>query len=326
MQFRQLGKSGFTISALGLGCMGMSAWYGPTNSLESTKTIYKAFEMGINFFDTADVYGNGENEKLLGNAVRSFRDQIVIASKCGVVAKDNSLSVNGSPDYIKKACDASLQCLGVDYIDLYYLHRIDPNTPIEESMQAMNDLLRAGKIRSIGLSEADENTIRRANNIHSLAAIQTEYSIGTRQAAEKIIPVCNELGIAFIAYSPVGRGLLSGKIRNIEELTTDDWRRQLPHFQNLKINLKLVSALEKIASQKNNTVAQLVLAWLLVKHDNVIPITGTSKLQHLEENIKAVDILLSDKEMLALEEASLNMPLQGERLPAELMKAFQLDV
>lgn len=318
------------VSSLGLGCMGMADWYGPTDDAQSIETIHHAFNLGINFFDTADVYGHGRGEQLLGRAIKAFRNDIILASKCGITfdAKaPNTLGVNCQPDYIKKACEASLERLNVDHIDLYYLHRMDSNTPIEESMQALADLIQAGKIRYVGLSEANAETIRKAHAIVPITAIQTEYSLGVRKAAEAVLPVCNELNISFVPYSPIGRGLLSGKYQQTSDFAPDDVRQNFPQFQanNIKANMQFVSALQNIANKKNCTAAQLVLAWLLAQNEHIMPIPGTRQIQHLQENIGAVGVNLTQEDLTEIELACQLMPMIGQRLPKELLDLFELE-
>ncbi|MBY0378598.1 MAG: aldo/keto reductase [Gammaproteobacteria bacterium] len=294
--------TGLKVSALGLGCMGMSEWYGPTDDQQSSNSIKAAYEMGINFFDTADMYGKGHNEILLGKAVQSFRDKVVIATKVGITRDregPDTMGVDGSAAYIKQACEASLKRLNTDYIDLFYLHRMDAQVPIEESMQAMKDLIEAGKIKFVGLCEVDAETLRRAHKVVPITAVQTEYSIGTRKAGEEILAVCKELGIAFVPYSPMGRGLFSGKYRDTNALAKDDFRNMLPQFEqnNLEANLKFVAVLEAMANEKGHTAAQIALAWVLAQDDNIIPIPGTRRIKHLQENIAAADIILSTDDL-----------------------------
>jgi aryl-alcohol dehydrogenase-like predicted oxidoreductase len=322
-------RTKLSVSALGLGCMGMSEWYGPTNKSESIATIKTAFDAGINFYDTADMYGKGGNEHLLGEAIAPFREQVVIATKCGIVRDaegPNTMGLNGSTSYIKSACDASLKRLGVDYIDLYYLHRIDPQTPIEESMQALADLVDCGKIKYVGLSEAGADIIRRAHGVYPITAVQTEYSLTARRAAEDVLPVCRELGITFVPYSPIGRGLLTGKYKNQNQLALDDWRRELPQFAeaNSGFNQEFIRELEGIAKELNCTTAQLSLAWLLAQGNNIIPIPGTRRIKHLSENIQAINVKLNANHLEAIETLCIEKPVHGDRLPKALMEKFKL--
>lgn len=323
MQYRQLDHhSGCTVSALGLGCMGMSEFYGPSNDESSEALIHQAYlDKGINFFDTADMYGKGSNERLLGKAIKPFRNEVVLASKCGFereVDGVNSIRLNGQYDYIISACNASLARMGVDHIDLYYLHRIDPTVPIEESVQALKDLVTAGKIRFIGLSEVDADTLQRANAIHSITAVQTEYSLMVRQAAEQILPVCRDLNVTFVPYSPIARGLLSGRYTQKDQFYSNDWRRDLPFLDpgNLSKNLDFISQLGVLAQQKNCTLAQLSLAWLLARGGDIIPIPGTRQHQYLQENVGAIDIDLTAEDLKVIEDVCRFHPIQGERFPA----------
>src|SRR3989454_4379948 len=294
MKTRQLGRSGLTVSALGLGCMGMSEFYGPSDENESIATIHRAIERGITLLDTADVYGPYKNEELVGRAIRGKRDKLVIATKFGIVrdaANPNARGVNGRPEYVRKSCEASLKRLGIDVIDLYYQHRVDPNTPIEETVGAMAALVQEGKIRHIGLSEASAKTLRRAAKVHAITALQSEYSLWSRDPEDEILTTCRELGIGFVAYSPLGRGFLTGQIKRFEDFAADDFRRNSPRFQgdNLQKNLDLVQKVEDLASQKKCTPSQLTLAWVLAHGDDIVPIPGTKRVKYLEENVGALD-------------------------------------
>jgi aryl-alcohol dehydrogenase-like predicted oxidoreductase len=324
MQYRRLGHSDVQISAVGLGCMGMSEFYGPREDSESLAVIHRALDWGVNFLDTADVYGNGRNEQLVGRALKGRREQAVLATKFGNVrdAAGNFIGINGRPEYVRQACDASLKRLGVDHIDLYYQHRVDRSAPIEETVGAMARLVEAGKVRFIGLSEAAPATIRRAHATHPISALQTEYSLWSRDPENEILSVCRELGITFVAYSPLGRGFLSGKIKSPDDLAADDWRRMNPRFQgeNFGKNLALVRRVEEMAQEKGVTPAQLALAWVLAQGQDVVPIPGASRISHLEENIAVAEIALSSRDLERLDEI---LPLgasAGERYPEGGMK------
>jgi aryl-alcohol dehydrogenase-like predicted oxidoreductase len=323
MHHRTVGNTSLTVSSLGLGCMGMSEFYGGRDDDESTATIHRALDLGIDLLDTSDVYGPYTNEELVGRAIRGRRAEVVLATKFGIVrTSDPSYrGTNGSPEYVHAACNASLKRLGVDTIDLYYQHRVDPKVPIEDTVGAMADLINEGKVRAIGLSEAGPDTIRRAHAIYPLAALQSEYSLWSRDPEDEILPVCRELGIAFVAYSPLGRGFLTGAITKPDDLADDDYRRSSPRFQgaNFQKNLDLVVRVREIAKAKGCTPGQLALAWLLAQGPDIIPIPGTKRRKYLEENAAAVDVILSPSELRRIEEVAPRGVAAGDRYPAAMM-------
>jgi len=323
---RRLGNADLEVSALGLGCMGMSDFYGPADDAASLAVLNHAVDIGVNFLDTADMYGVGRNETLIGQLLKTRRDEVVIATKFGNVraADGTYLRVDGSPAYVRSACDASLKRLGVDHIDLYYQHRVDRSVPIEDTVGAMAELVRAGKVRHLGLSEAAPATIRRAHAVHPIAALQTEYSLWTRDVEADILPTCRELGIGFVPYSPLGRGFLTGALRNLDQLAADDWRRHNPRFQgeNLQHNLALVDAVTALATARGCTPAQLALAWLLSRGPQVVPIPGTRSVPRLDENAAAANLVLTADELARLGAVLAQQPVLGTRYPAPAMAAL----
>ncbi len=327
MQRRQLGRSGLEVSVIGLGCMGMSAAYGESNDAESIATIRRAVEIGMDFLDTSDMYGNGHNEELVGRAIADRRDRVTLATKFGNIRlPDGAMDVNGRPEYVMAACEASLKRLKTDYIDLYYQHRVDPNVPIEETVGAMAALVKQGKVRHLGLSEAAPATIRRAHAVHPIAALQTEYSLWTRDAETYILPACRELGIGYVAYAPLGRGFLGGKIRDAGVISASDNRRRMPRYQpeNLARNLRLIQALEDLAMIKGCTPAQAAIAWVLSQGIDIVPIPGTKRIAYLEENAKAADISLSTEELGRLSHAFPPDAAAGDRYPPAMLKRVGL--
>ena len=305
MKTRKLGNQGLVVTELGLGCMGMSQFYGPRDDAESTATLERAIELGLDFFDTADVYGTGHNEELVGKVLRKHRNRVIIATKFGnQVLPDGTRAINGRPEYVRSACDASLKRLGVGHVDLYYQHRVDKNVPIEETVGAMADLVRQGKVRYLGLSEASAQTVRRAHAVHPISALQSEYSLWTRDYEDEVIPTLRELGVGFVPFSPLGRGLLSGELK---DLPADDMRKKIsPRFEggNLDQNLKVVARLKEIAQEKGITPSQLALAWVLAQGDDIVPIPGTKRRKYLEENVAAADMKLSKNDLARIEETA----------------------
>jgi aryl-alcohol dehydrogenase-like predicted oxidoreductase len=320
MKQRKLGTSGLTVSALGLGCMGMSEFYGTRDDQESVATLHRALDLGVNFLDTADVYGCGINETLVGQAIKDRRAEVILATKFGNVRGEQGqfLGMNGRPEYVHQCCDASLKRLGIAQIDLYYQHRVDPNVPIEDTVGAMSELVRAGKVRYLGLSEAAPATLRRAAKIHPIAALQTEYSLWCRDVEAEILPTCRELGIGFVPYSPLGRGFLTGKIRKLDDLGATDWRRNGPRFQgqNFDLNLTIVHRLQAIAQKKKCTPGQLALAWVLAQGEDIVPIPGTKRRTYLEENLAALQIELTAEDLAEFNRIAPVGATAGARYPA----------
>ena len=313
-----LGSRGLEVSRIGLGCMGMSTAYGPADDVESIATIHRALDLGVSFLDTADMYGWGHNEELLANVVRPRRDEVQLATKFGnVIDDEGNRGIDGSPEHVRRACDASLKRLGVEVIDLFYQHRVDSDVAIEETVGAMSELVQAGKVHHLGLSEASSETIERAHAVHPISALQSEYSLWTRDIESDVLPTCRSLGIGFVPYSPLGRGFLTGAITSTEDLAEDDWRRHHPRFQqgNIERNRELVARIEELAATKGVSTSELALAWVMAQGDDVVPIPGTRRIKNLESNVRAVDVHLGDEDLAALDEAAPPGAAAGNRYP-----------
>ena len=326
MKSKKLGSQGLTASVIGLGCMGMSDFYGKRDDENSLKTLQRAHDLGVRFWDTADMYGPFHNEELIGKALKGIRNDITLATKFGIVRYPDNPSargVNGRPEYVRSACEASLKRLQVDTIDLYYQHRVDPETPIEETVGAMAQLVAEGKVRAIGLSEASPQTLRRAHAVHPITALETEYSLWSREPEDELLQTCQELGIAFVAYSPLGRGFLTGQLKSFDDLAEDDWRRFSPRFQgeNFQKNLELVRKIQDLATEKGCTPSQLALAWVMAQGDHIFPIPGTKQIKYLEENIGSLKVSLSKEDLKAIDAIAPRNVAAGDRYPEASMKA-----